>query len=114
MILVVDDEAGIRDMLSLLLSAWGYQVEVAEDGAQGLRALERQMFDLVISDVRMPNLRGDALAKDIGIRWPHLPVILMTGFDDVERTGNPSVVAILHKPVPTDTLFDLVAGLTGR
>lgn len=114
MILVVDDEAGIRELLSLLLVAWGYQVEVASDGRHALSLLERQMFDLVISDVRMPRLRGDALAREVRARWSHVPVVLMTGYDDIERGSEDAAVVVLHKPIPPGTLRQVVQDVLAR
>lgn len=78
-ILVVDDEQGIRDILSAELSAKGYQVAVAEDGQQAVETLKAKPFDLVISDIRMPRLDGMVMLQEMTKIDPSIEVILITG-----------------------------------
>jgi DNA-binding response OmpR family regulator len=59
-ILVIDDEAGIRESLEILLTLEGYQVRMANDGEQGLRILELENFDLVLLDLALPGQRSPA------------------------------------------------------
>ncbi len=77
-VLVVDDEAGMRDFLTLLLEGEGYEVATAADGREALRIFEERPADLVISDVRMPKMDGVALLGGLRQRDPSLPVILVT------------------------------------
>ena len=62
-ILVVDDEAAIRENLELLLSEANYKVAVAENGMEGLRKVESELFDLVLLDVMMPDKNGLEVLK---------------------------------------------------
>ncbi len=78
-ILVVDDEAGIRETASVLLSSKGYEVHVAEDGFAALAQLRRSLPDLIISDLRMPNMSGFELLSVIRRRFPQIPVIAISG-----------------------------------
>src|SRR5216117_110982 len=64
-ILVVDDEAAILRLLKEALSQWGYQVTGASSGAEALQALRGDMFDAVITDIRMPDMNGLELLKEI-------------------------------------------------
>src|ERR1035441_7713258 len=73
-ILVIDDEAGIRDSLEVLLTLEGYAVRMAADGEQGLRILELENFDLVLLDLALPGRSGLELLPQIKDRLPELPV----------------------------------------
>jgi PAS domain S-box-containing protein len=80
-ILVVDDDAGICESLRDLLEAERCCVETASSGVAALQALERAEFDLVLSDVVMPDMDGYQLYQTIRARMPDVPVILMTAFN---------------------------------
>ncbi len=83
-ILVIDDEPNIRSILSGLLDDLGYDVEVAEDGEKGIKLFDEMGdFDLVISDIRMPNMDGNEVAKYIrGSNKSATPLIAITGFQE--------------------------------
>ncbi len=84
-ILVVDDERSMREMLELLLMDEGYRVSVAESGRAGLKIMEAAGFiDLVITDIRMPDMDGLALLKQIKGINSEIPVIMMTAFATTE------------------------------
>jgi two-component system response regulator AtoC len=84
-ILVVDDEAPIRDMIRKSLSQMGgYNVEVAQNGLEAIEKIEKDVFDLVLTDLKMPEMDGLDLLKTIkGIR-PEVMVILMTAYGSIE------------------------------
>ena len=75
-ILIVDDEAGIRESLEVLLTLEGYQVRMASDGAQGLRILELENFDLVLLDLALPGQSGLELLTLIKERQPELEALV--------------------------------------
>lgn len=83
-ILVVDDEQGIRDLLTHELDAEGYSVAVCSDGAQALELLDKEKFNLVISDINMPKLGGLALLQGIQSRSLEVELIFMTAYGTVE------------------------------
>jgi len=83
-ILVVDDEEAIRSMLSSLLTSAGYNVNAAPDAASAMDALQKQSFDAVLSDVRMPNIDGLELLQFTKDNFPAVEVIMLTGVDDVK------------------------------
>lgn len=83
-ILVVDDEKLIRDVLADFLSLEGYAVQTADDGASALAELERETYDLVISDLKMPKLGGLELLRSIAHNHPQTLTVIMTGFGTVE------------------------------
>ena len=78
-ILIVDDEAALRDVGKLLLEAQGYEVLCAEDGFEGLAALKQSLPDIIISDLRMPNMNGFEFLSVVRRRFPIIPVIVISG-----------------------------------
>lgn len=91
-ILCVDDEPGILSALRRLFRAKGFQVQIAEGGKAGLALLETQPFDLVISDMRMPEMDGAAFLEQVRLRWPDSIRLLLTGYADIT-----SVMAAINK-----------------
>ena len=84
-ILVVDDEEPVRTICSRMLTPLGYRVDTVENGDLALSLLERQPFDLVITDYRMPGqLNGLALGHAIKQLFPLTQIILMTAFPAVD------------------------------
>ena len=84
-ILVIDDEAAIRESLEVLLNLEGYAVKMATDGVQGLRILELENFDLVLLDLALPGQSGLELLPQIKERQPELPVIMITAYGTVDN-----------------------------
>jgi DNA-binding NtrC family response regulator len=83
-ILVIDDEAEIREGLDTLLSGEGYAVTAADSGAAGLGRLESQPFDLLLLDVSLPDRNGIELLREIRRRVPNLSVILITAYGSID------------------------------
>lgn len=81
-ILIVDDEAMMRDLLEKILRRDGYQVLTAADGAAALELMRSQTVNLVISDIKMPHLNGFELLHAIKTDFPKVPIIMMTAFGD--------------------------------
>ena len=84
-ILVIDDEAGIRESLEVLLSLEGYSVKTANDGEQGLRTLELENVDPILMDLALPGQSGLDLLPQIKERQPETPVIMITAYGTVEN-----------------------------
>lgn len=85
-ILCVDDEPSILSALKRVFRPHGYQVFTANSGREGLELLEREAVDLVISDMRMPEMDGARFLEQVRERWPESKRILLTGFADIEST----------------------------
>jgi len=84
-ILVVDDEAPVRDIVRKGLSQMGgYSVEVAQSGSEALEKIEKDIFDLVLTDLKMPEMDGIELLKTIKGTRPEVMVILMTAYGSIE------------------------------
>src|SRR6202007_325512 len=84
-ILVIDDEAAIRESLEVLLTLEGFAVRTANDGEQGLRILEAENFDLVLLDLALPGQSGLELLPQIRERQPETPVIMITAYGTVDN-----------------------------
>jgi len=85
-LLFVDDEPSILSALRRLFRPHGYRIMMAESGAAGLEILEREAVDLVISDMRMPEMDGATFLKHVRQRWPDVMRILLTGYADITST----------------------------
>jgi len=84
-ILVVDDEAPVREMLKKgLCQMGGFSVEVAQNGSEALKKTEEDVFDLLLTDMKMPEMDGLELLKLIKAMWPDMIVIMMTAYGSIE------------------------------
>jgi CheY-like chemotaxis protein len=108
-VLVVDDEPGMRETLTDILEAVGYEVSAAVDGDAALAAVHASKVDVMVMDVQMPKRDGVSVLEQL---TPPPQVIMMTAYALEERLrtavdGN--AFAILHKPFPVKRLLSLVA-----
>ncbi len=85
-LLLVDDEPGILSALRRLLRPHGYRILTAGGGAEGLQILEAEAVDLVISDMRMPEMDGAKFLEAVRARWPGVMRLLLTGYADIGST----------------------------
>ena len=83
-LLIVDDDRSLRQFLDILFSKDGYQVFTAETGKEALKLMEKQPVDVVLADIRMPEMDGLSLLKEIKGRWPQIPVIMITAFASMD------------------------------
>ncbi len=83
-VLVVDDEESIREFLDIMLRKEGYEVTCAEDGQQALDIIKKKSFDLVISDLQMPNLTGIEMLRQVRDHYPDLLFMMITAFGTTE------------------------------
>jgi twitching motility two-component system response regulator PilH len=115
MALVVDDERDHRDLVCDMLEESGWRVEAAEDGIAGLGRIPSLRPDLVLLDVRMPQLDGGGLLKMLRStpQGRHVRVVLTTGFDiapEVRRLAD----GVLTKPFSRTDLMRVIRGLRAR
>ncbi|MBV8036162.1 HD domain-containing phosphohydrolase [Roseateles sp.] len=85
-VLFVDDEPSILSALRRLFRPQGYRVLLADSGRAGLAMLEAEPVDLVVSDMRMPEMDGASLLEQVRERWPTVGRILLTGYSDIGST----------------------------
>ena len=118
-ILVVEDEAAIREMLQALLEQEGYTVETAADGASGLARIEAGGLDLVILDLMLPELDGLELCRRVRARAgkSYLPILMLTALDTEPQliTGfDAGADDYVGKPFPAEVLLARVRRLLRR
>jgi CheY-like chemotaxis protein/nitrogen-specific signal transduction histidine kinase len=102
-LLVVDDDAMVRNVTAKLLRLRGHTVEKARGGPEALDKLAEQPFDLVVTDLGMPKMSGDELAYHIRQHHPHLGIVLLTGHTDAEDQSE-HVDVVVKKPFRIDVL----------
>lgn len=110
-ILVIDDEKGLRDMLSYTLARRGYRVKAVESGEKGLEAARAEEHDAVLCDIMMPGMNGLDVLAALKAERPSTEVILATGFPSAEssaRAAELGAFAYLAKPYDLMALFALL------
>ena len=111
-ILVVDDEAEVRDMLAEFLQARGYQVATVGNGQEALDAVDAELPHLVLMDVSMPVMDGADALRQLTARHPGLPVIMVTANADIAVTSRllaMGAVDYVPKPFDLEYLYQAVS-----
>ena len=107
-ILIVDDDQGQRTVLQTILKREGYTIETAENGLVALEKIEDNLFDVVVSDMRMAQMSGRELLHEIKRRDPDLPVLIVTAYaevnDAVDLVVREGAFYYLEKPIQIDAL----------
>ena len=116
-VLVVDDEASIRDLLSKLLALADYDVDVADDGRVALERMRLCSYDLLITDLNMPGMDGLAVIREARRLHENLPVIIITGFSteaSAIEAANLGVSGYLSKPFNVLKVLSVAARALGE
>jgi two-component system alkaline phosphatase synthesis response regulator PhoP len=106
-ILIVDDETGLRDIMSEMLNLLGYDVSCAEDGEAALYKVDEVEPDLIISDIRMPKMDGPTMRSYLSVceKTAHIPVIFMSGYaTNLDTLTDP----IIKKPFEVSQLVKMI------
>mgnify|MGYP001612051435 CR=1 FL=1 len=110
-VLIVDDEVQLAEIYRAVLQSAGAKVKVAYDAADAVDLIESFSPDVIVSDIRMPEVRGDELLVALSSYDPHLPVILVTGMDRAKISipkESQNLFHLLHKPIEYDQLIRAV------
>lgn len=113
-ILVVDDEVALTELLTEILSSNEYQVVSANSAVDAIEACKKNKFDLMITDIIMPNMNGYELSEKIQKRFPDIKIITVSGYNDrINKTGDNYAFINKHldKPVSSARLLDEVKSL---
>lgn len=115
--LLVDDTTISREVTMAQLQELGWQVTAAENGAQALRHARQEVFDIVLTDLNMPNMDGYMLARRLRAERPSVPVLALTAStlpEDAERARAAGIVGLLLKPLDLTALQDTLRTLGDR
>ncbi len=113
-ILLVEDEASVRDAVARILANYGHEVVAAADGPEGLLYFKRGGFDIVMTDLGLPGPSGWEVAKAVREISPDTPVVLLSGWDvspgdkDLKESG---VARVLAKPVSVKDMLMVITEL---
>ncbi len=116
-ILVIDDEPGIRGLLATLLERKGYAVLLAESGRRGLELFRRERPDLIVLDLKMPEMGGITVLQDIRAVTEETPVVILTGAgtDQAEKQARElGVAAFIEKEFSLHRLGETLLRLLSR
>ena len=116
-VLVADDEAGIRDLLTKTLALAEYDVDSAPDGRAALARLQSAAYDLLITDLKMPGMDGLALIRDARRLSPSLPIIIITAYSteaNAIEAINLGVSGYLTKPFRIAKILSAAAKALGE
>jgi CheY-like chemotaxis protein len=110
-ILVAEDEDAVRAYVERALTHAGHSVAAVADGLLAVDALGRERFDLLVTDIVMPNMDGITLALKVTKDWPDMAVLLMTGYA-AERQRAHNLDALIHKVLAKPfTMAELLAAV---
>lgn len=116
-ILFVDDEVGFLDVIGRRLRRRGIRATLAPSAAAALQALEKDAFDAVVTDLKMPGMDGLALVARLRETFPGLPVILLTGHggeEEAQEALRLGAADYLHKPCELEELLQCLAQALDR
>ena len=116
LVLVVDDEPDVRKVVRMTLEKAGYDVLEAEDGEQAMARIKEGenplVLDVIITDIRMPKVNGVEAINYFQNNWPSVPLIVLTGFPDLDMATSmikSGITDYLVKPVEGEKLKSAVA-----
>ncbi len=117
-ILVVDDEPFVRDAVRMMLAFDGHEVVTVAGGKEALSELDRDKFDLVITDFSMPGMKGDELAATVKRRNPAQPIVMITAYTEslLRSEDKPAgwVDHVISKPFLLENLREAIAKVVPR
>jgi CheY-like chemotaxis protein len=118
-VLVIEDDARVRDLVRQLLLRLGHEVTLALDGQEGVEWLARRPFDLVITDLAMPRADGRTVIREASRLRPQVPIVLMSGYGEETQDGLAQQVAsqevtFISKPFRLVELAETIGSLLAR
>ena len=111
-VLCVDDKEDVREVIGEYLRELGHSVDIASDGYQALEMLNKNEYDLVVTDRAMPEVSGDQVALAAKKKFPTLPVIMITGFGEIMKANEQTpdgVDLVVSKPISMMSLAQAIA-----
>jgi two-component system chemotaxis response regulator CheY len=114
-VLVVDDEAAIRELLELILVTEGHAVALARDGAEALASVDAVAPDIILLDLKMPVMDGREFAERYRAReGKTAPIVVISAVQKLSEYADLGACAVLAKPFELQVLLDAIARCTGQ
>ncbi len=116
-ILIVDDEDDLRELLSHVLSAQGYEIQSASNGEDAISTLKRESFDLALLDIQMPKMNGIQVLRFITEHSPATKTIMLTGFADLKNAMDAREFGardFISKPYKLDDVLSTIRQVLGE
>ncbi len=110
-VLVIDDEAIVRVSCQRVLEPAGYEVVLTSRGDEAIELLEKERFDLVLTDLKMPDMDGLEVLKVIKERWPDIQVVIITGYGTIStavQAIKKGAYEYIEKPFTPEDILDVV------
>jgi DNA-binding NtrC family response regulator len=110
-VLVIDDEAIVRVSCQRVLEPAGYEVVLTSRGDEAIELLEKEQFDLVLTDLKMPDMDGLEVLKVIKERWPDIQVVIITGYGTIStavQAIKKGAYEYIEKPFTPEDILDVV------
>jgi DNA-binding NtrC family response regulator len=117
-VLLIEDEAAIRSLMTMVLEQEGLTVETASDGQSGIVAFRRNPARVVVTDLNLPKVGGLEVLQTLRREYPAVPVILISGggYSETQAplalASHPGAITTLHKPFLMDELVEVVRAAT--
>ena len=109
--LAIDDEEVILDLISAMCQSMGYRVRTALSGREGIDLALEEKFDIVLTDLAMPDISGYEVARSIRKVYADIPIILVTGWEaklDSGRLEPSGITRVLYKPFRIEQLTEII------
>jgi CheY-like chemotaxis protein len=116
-ILAIDDQPVILDLITAMCQSMGFRVETARTGEEGLTTAAKEHFDLVLTDLSMPDISGLEVARRIHRQYPETPIVLITGWEagfEPEQLQATGITQVLYKPFRIEQLADIIKTAASR
>lgn len=110
-VLAIDDEAVILDLIAAMCLSMGYQVKTATSGQEGVNLARKEPYDIILTDLAMPDMNGYEVARQLRQINPEIPIILVTGWEariDTARLEPSGISEVLYKPFRIEHLTELI------
>lgn len=107
-ILIADDEEMVRLLLFKALKPYNYEMDIVKNGVEAISHIEKKQYDLIITDYMMPKMNGLELTQRIRIKFPYIPIIIVTGNGPIHDLLKNGATACITKPFKLSKLQKLV------